>query len=67
MSCQILPFLPGYMFCDGQLRSTGIAVAPTQHVNPKNGEVRYYVRPLWEGGAGIGLYVRRQGILDAIA
>ena len=67
MSCQILPWLPGYMLDNGQLKSTGIAVAPTQHVNPANGEVRYYVRPLWEGGAGIGVYIRKQGILDAIA
>lgn len=61
----IIPFLPGYMFDGYSLISTGIALPPTQHINPKTGEVMYYVKPIFrEGGAFVGLYVRHQGILD---
>lgn len=62
----LLSFLPGYMWLNGELQSTGAALRPTQHVNPENGEVRYYVRPIFRDGATIGMYVRKQGILDAI-
>lgn len=59
----VLWFLPGY-FWDGQnLRSTGACLNPTQHVNPKNGEVRYYVKPI---GWNHSLFIRRQGIIDYI-
>jgi hypothetical protein len=37
------------------------------HINPENGEVRYYVRPIFTHGATVGLYVRHQGIVDALA
>jgi len=37
------------------------------HVNPENGEVRYYCRPIFTCGANVGMYVRHQGIVDAIA
>ena len=66
MSCQILGFLPGYMFCNGQLKSTGAAIAPSQHVCTKTGEVIYYVRPMFDHGPTVGLYVRRQGIIEAV-
>lgn len=59
----ILPFLPGYMFVSGTLKSTGIALAPTQHVNPRTGEPCYYVKPV---GWCCGVYIRHQGILEYI-
>lgn len=62
----VLSWLPGYMFDGQHLRSTGSAIPPTQHLDPKNGEVRYYVRPLFRDGATIGMFVRRKGIVDAI-
>jgi hypothetical protein len=37
------------------------------HVNPENGEVRYYCRPIFEDGATIGMFIRKQGIIDALA
>ena len=65
MKQAVLPFLPGYMFDGYQLRSTGMAIAPTQHVNKKNGEIMYYCVPVWPyGGQKIGLFVRHKGIVD---
>jgi len=63
----VLSWLPGYMWDKGVLRSTGAAVKPTQHINPENGEVRWYCRPIFTHGATVGMYVRHQGILDALA
>ena len=63
----VLSYLPGYMWSNGQLRSTGTAIPPTMHINPENGEVRYYVRPIFTHGATVGLYIRHQGIVDALA
>lgn len=63
----VLSWLPGYFFDGHRLRSTGNAVPPTMHVNPENGEVRYYCRPIFTCGANVGMYVRHQGIVDAIA
>ena len=57
----MLPFLPGYYWDGVTIRSTGVALEPTQHINPENGEIRYYVRPL---GWGFSAYIRRNGILD---
>jgi hypothetical protein len=63
----ILPFLPGYMFDGDRLVSTGTALDPTQHINPENGELVYYVRPIFShGGAFVGMYVRHKGIIDYI-
>lgn len=60
----ILPFLPGYMFDGERLVSTGTALPPTQHIHPETGEIIYYVRPIFKyGGAYVGLYIRRSGIL----
>lgn len=39
---------------------------PTMHVNPANGEVRYYVRPIFTHGATVGMYVRHAGIVEAL-
>ena len=66
--CQtVLSYLPGYMWFNGRLCSTGTAIPPSMHVNPKTGELVYYCRPIFSCGATIGLYVRHQGIVDAIA
>lgn len=66
MKQAVLPWLPGYLFDGHTLRSTGAAIPPTMHVNPKNGEIRYYVRPIFTHGPTVGLYIRHQGILDAL-
>jgi hypothetical protein len=55
------------MFDGHRLRSTGTAIPPTMHINPGNGEVRYYVRPIFSHGATVGLFIRHQGIVDALA
>ena len=50
----ILSWLPGYMFDGQRLISTGSAVPPTMHINPLNGEVRYYCRPIFTHGPTVG-------------
>jgi hypothetical protein len=66
-NCQvILSWLPGYCWRNGSLHSTGSAIPPTQHVDRRNGEVRFYVRPIFTHGTTVGLFIRRQGIVDAI-
>ena len=61
MSQIVLPFLPGYYWDGRTLRSTGVALPPTQHINKKTGEVQYYVRPIgWCHSA----YIRHQGLID---
>jgi len=62
----ILPFLPGYMFDGCKLQATGAALPPTQHVHPTTGEVIYYVRPVFEHGSNVGMFIRHQGIIDWI-
>ena len=62
----VLSYLPGYMWSNGRLRSTGTALPPTMHINPENGEVRYYCRPIFSHGATVGLYIRHDGIVDAL-
>lgn len=62
----VLPFLPGYMWVHGTLRSTGAAIPPTQHMDPETGDVKFYVRPVFSHGPTVGLFVSRQGILNAI-
>ena len=64
---QILGFLPGYMWVDGQLKPTGSALPPTQHMDPATGEIVYYVRPYFVHGPTVGLYIKRSGLLRAIA
>jgi len=54
------------MFDGHRLRSTGTALPPTMHINPENGEVRYYCRPIFTHGATVGLYIRHEGIVDAL-
>lgn len=62
----VLSWLPGYFWDKNTLKTTGAAIPPTQHLNPENGEIRYYVRPIFEDGANIGMYVRHKGIEEAI-
>lgn len=63
MSQIVLRFLPGYYWDGSTLRSTGVALNPTQHINKKTGEVQYYVRPIgWCHSA----YIRHQGLLDYV-
>lgn len=65
--CQVfLSWLPGYMWIDGALVSTGAALPPTQHVDPITGEVKLYVRPFFEGGGSIGVFIRQKGLREAI-
>lgn len=66
MTQVILDYLPGYMFDGKRLMSTGAAIPPTQHINRETGELVYYVRPLYDFGSGIGLFVRHQGIVDSL-
>lgn len=62
----ILSWLPGYRWDGNTLLSTGTALNPTMHVNPENGELRYYCRPIFEDGATVGMFIRKQGIIDAL-
>ena len=60
----ILPFLPGYMFDGKSIKSTGIAIPPTQHINPANGEIIYYLRPVFDHGSNIGMFIRHKGVVE---
>lgn len=60
----ILPFLPGYMFDGKSIKSTGVAIPPTQHINPANGEIIYYLRPMFDNGSNIGMFIRHKGVVD---
>ena len=62
----VLSWLPGYFFDGSQLQTTGAAIPPSQHLNPSNGEVRYYVRPIFGDGPSVGMYIRHDGIVDAV-
>lgn len=66
MNQAVLNYLPGYMFDGRRLVSTGSAVPPTQHIHRETGDVMYYVRPLYENGASIGMFVRHKGIVDSL-
>jgi len=60
MAQVVLEFLPGYMWNGVTLVSTGVALPPTQHINPRTGEPCYYVRPL---GWVCGAYIPRMGLV----
>jgi hypothetical protein len=62
----ILDILPGYMFDGNRLLSTGAAIPPSQHINKKTGEVVYYVRPVFEYGQSVGMFIRHKGIVDYV-
>jgi len=62
----ILDILPGYMFDGRRVVTTGAAIPPTQHIDKQTGEVVYYLRPVFEYGQTVGLFVRHQGIVDYV-
>lgn len=66
MKQAVLDYLPGYMFDGQRVVSTGIALAPTQFISPKNGEVMYYVRPLFQDCSPIGMYIRHNGVVESL-
>jgi hypothetical protein len=66
MKQAILDILPGYMFDGRRLLSTGVAIPPTQHIDKKTGEVMYYVRPIYEFGPSVGMFIRHEGIVNYI-
>lgn len=63
----ILGYLPGYMFDGYRLVSTGVALPPTQFIHPETGELMYYVRPLFDAGKPVGMYIRHKGVIRSIA
>ena len=67
MTQVVLSYLPGYMWSQNTLQSTGVALPPTQHMDPETGDVKYYVRPMFSHGANIGLFISRKGLEDAIS
>lgn len=66
MTQAILGYLPGYAFDGRRVISTGAALPPTQHISAETGELMYYVRPLFEGGANIGMFVKHSGVLKSL-
>lgn len=66
MTQVILDYLPGYMFDGARVVSTGSALPPTQHINRRNGEIMYYVRPLFDGQTNVGMFIRHKGVVDSI-
>ena len=62
----VLSYLPGYMWSQGTLQTTGAALPPTQHMCPETGDIKFYVRPIFTHGATVGLFVSRRGILKSI-
>jgi hypothetical protein len=64
---KVLGFLPGYYWTGSTLKSTGAALPPTQHMDPETGEVVFYVRPFFDCGPTVGLFIKRSGLMRAIA
>lgn len=62
----ILTYLPGYMFDGYRVVSTGIALEPTQFIHQETGELMYYVRPLFDHGKPIGMYIRHKGVVESV-
>lgn len=61
----ILSWLPGYLWADCTLKSTGGAIPPTFHLR-EDGEVMVYVRPFFPDGPSVGLFLKLSGIKSAI-
>lgn len=61
----VLSWLPGYMYVGGTLKTTGGAIPPTFHLR-EDGEVMAYVRPIFEDGAQIGLFLKMSGVKSAV-
>lgn len=66
MAQVVLSYLPGYMWVNGTLKSTGVAIPPTQHMDPETGDIKFYVRPIFSHGPTVGLFVKRSGIIRSI-
>lgn len=66
MKQAVLDYLPGYMFDGQRVVSTGVALAPTQLINPRNGELMYYVRPLFYDCFPVGMYIRHDGVVESL-
>lgn len=66
MTQAVLDILPGYMFDGHRVVTTGAAIPPTQHIDKRTGEVVYYLRPVFEYGQTVGMFVRHQGIVDYV-
>lgn len=62
----VLSYLPGYMWVDNTLKSTGAALPPTQHMDRDTGDTKFYVRPIFTHGATVGLFISRSGLIAAI-
>jgi hypothetical protein len=61
----VLSWLPGYMYSNGTLQTTGGAIPPTFHLR-EDGEIMCYVRPIFEDGPTVGLFLKMSGIKDAV-
>ncbi len=61
----VLSWLPGYMYVQGTLRTTGGAIPPTMHIR-EDGELMVYVKPIFEDGPKIGLFLKMSGIKAAV-
>lgn len=66
VSQAVLDYLPGYMFDGQRVVSTGVALTPTQFISKKNGELMYYVRPLFYDCFPVGMYVRHDGVVESL-
>jgi len=66
MKQAVLDILPGYMYDGHRLLSTGIAIPPTQHIDKKTGQRMYYVRPVYEYGPTVGMFIRHDGIVNYV-
>ena len=63
----VLSWLPGYYWSNGTLQTTGAAIPPTMHMDPESGEMIFYVRPIFESGSNVGLFIKKSGLEAAIA
>jgi hypothetical protein len=54
------------MFDGRRLVSTGATISPTQFISAKTGELMYYVRPVFDSGISVGMFIRHAGIVDSI-
>lgn len=61
----VLSWLPGYFWVSGTLKSTGGAIPPTFHMR-EDGEIMAYVRPIFEDGPTIGLFLKMSGVKAAV-
>lgn len=62
----VLSWLPGYIWSKGVLKSAGGALKPTMHMRA-DGELMVYVRPIFEEGPQVGMFLKLSGIKAAIS